>query len=206
MDNTIKHRDALKASKWATILTIFGFLIVIASIIYSVYELNSLEAKIKIKQSELEQIKKDKDSVEIEFIRQKQQLRASRESVYFVTQGINLFHQGLYGEAIKAYDKAITLDSLNAYILNLKGYSLFRAKRYNEAIEVLHRAVEVQPDYAWGYFDLARANCANGNYVEALKAIRKAFEIRPDMKSIIKNDGEFNTLCKPIIKHLNIEN
>jgi len=149
MDNTIKHKNALKSSKLATLLTTLGLLIVIASITYSVFELNSLEARIRLKQSELEQIKSNMDSVKIEFIKQKQQLSASRESVYFVTQGINFFHQGLYLEAVKAYNTALSLDSLNAYILNLKGYSLFKAKRYSEAVKVLHHAVEVQPDYAW---------------------------------------------------------
>jgi tetratricopeptide (TPR) repeat protein len=206
MDNTIKHKNALKSSKLATLLTTLGLLIVIASITYSVFELNSLEARIRLKQSELEQIKSNMDSVKIEFIKQKQQLSASRESVYFVTQGINFFHQGLYLEAVKAYNTALSLDSLNAYILNLKGYSLFKAKRYSEAVKVLHHAVEVQPDYAWGYFDLARANCANGNYDNALKAAQKAIELRHDMINIIKNDGEFNRLCKRIIENLNSKN
>jgi tetratricopeptide (TPR) repeat protein len=206
MDNTIKHKNALKSSKLATLLTTLGLLIVIASITYSVFELNSLEARIRLKQSELEQIKSNMDSVKIEFIKQKQQLSASRESVYFVTQGINFFHQGLYLEAVKAYNTALSLDSLNAYILNLKGYSLFKAKRYSEAVKVLHHAVEVQPDYAWGYFDLARANCANGNYDNALKAAQKAIELRHDMINTIKNDGEFNRLCKRIIENLNSKN
>lgn len=205
MNNTIKHKNALKSSKLATLLTILGVFIVIGSITYSAFELNSLESKIRFKQSELEQIKSNLDSVEIEFNRQKQQLRASRESVYFVTQGINFFHQGLYVEAVQAYDKALSLDSLNAYILNLKGYSLFKAKHYYEAVNVLNHAVEVQPDYAWGYFDLARANCANGNYDNALKAAQKAIELRHDMINIIMSDGEFNRLCKQIVEELKIK-
>lgn len=154
-----------------------------------------LEKDITEKEATIARIENELSQVET-------QLRASREAIAFVTDGINLYHQGQYERAVAAYNQALSLDPQNAYILNLKGYSLFNAKRLNEAVEVLRSAVEVQPDYAWGYFDLARASCANGNFDEASNAIRKALELRPSLVGIMKGDGEFTRLCKPLLNLL----
>lgn len=191
-NTTIKHEKAIKASTWSAILTLLGFLVIIASIAYSTF-------KLKEKRAELEKLEQTKVRIEDSLFTQQQKLRASREAVAYVTNGINLYHQGRYKSAVVAYNVALSLDSLNAYILNLKGYSLFKAKQFDEAVEVLNKAVEVKPDYAWGYFDLARVNCANQNFDGASKAIRKAIELRPDLVYTMKNDQEFTNLCRPLL-------
>ena len=160
-----------------------------------------IEEKLQL-EKEIDEKKTAIARIEEEIINERQQLRASREAVAFVTYGINFYHQGRYENAIAAYNQALSLDSLNAYILNLKGYSLFKAKRFDEAVDVLSRAVNVQPDYAWGYFDLARASCANGNFDLATNAIKKAIELRPDLATAMRNDGEFTRFCKPILSLL----
>lgn len=130
-------------------------------------------------------------------------LKAAREAVYFVTQGINLYHQGHYLDAVDAYDQALALDSLNGYILNLKGYSLFKARKLDLAEITLHRSVEVGPGYAWGYFDLARVYCANGKSLEARSAAKTAISLRPELAQVMKKDGEFVRLCQPILDVVN---
>jgi tetratricopeptide (TPR) repeat protein len=130
------------------------------------------------------------------------QLHSSREAVAFVTDGINLYHGRRYDEAVMAYNRALNLDPQNAYVLNLKGYSLFKARRFNESIETLRKAVEVGPDYAWGYFDLARVSCAVGKLEEASNAIKKAIELRPEIREIMKGDGEFTQLCRPLLNQI----
>jgi tetratricopeptide (TPR) repeat protein len=130
------------------------------------------------------------------------QLHSSREAVAFVTDGINLYHGRRYDEAVMAYNRALNLDPQNAYVLNLKRYSLFKARRFNESIETLRKAVEVGPDYAWGYFDLARVSCAVGKLEEASNAIKKAIELRPEIREIMKGDGEFTQLCRPLLNQI----
>jgi tetratricopeptide (TPR) repeat protein len=128
-----------------------------------------------------------------------EQLRASREAVYHVTLGINLFHQGSYEAAVAAYDRALELDEENSYVLNLKGYSLFKAKAFDDSLAALRDAVEKEPTYAWGYFDLARVSCATGDYESAKAAIEKAVELRPELLLVMKEDGEFERLCKAVL-------
>jgi tetratricopeptide (TPR) repeat protein len=125
-------------------------------------------------------------------------LQRSREATQYVTQGINYYHQGIYGAAVHSYDKALNLDPENPYVLNLKGYSLFKQRELKQAIAALQEAVTVEPEYAWGYFDLARAQCAVGEFGEARKSASRAISLRPDLKNIMRSDGEFARLCKPI--------
>ncbi len=139
------------------------------------------------------------DTARTELRGTEEQLRASREAVFHVTLGINLFHQGSYEAAVAAYDRALELDEENPYVLNLKGYSLFKAKAFDDSLAALRDAVEKEPTYAWGYFDLARVSCATGDYESAKAAIEKAVELRPELLLVMKEDGEFERLCKAVL-------
>jgi tetratricopeptide (TPR) repeat protein len=130
------------------------------------------------------------------------QLHSTREAIAFVTNGINLYHERRYDEAVMAYNRALDLDSQNAHVLNLKGYSLFKARRFNESIETLRKAVEVAPNYAYGYFDLARVSCAVGKLDEASNAIGKAIKLWPELRERMKRDGEFTQLCQPLLNEI----
>jgi cytochrome c-type biogenesis protein CcmH/NrfG len=129
-----------------------------------------------------------------------QSLSNSREAVQYVTQGINLYHSGNYRAAVKAYDAALQLDPKNPYILDLKGYSLFKQKDFTNAISALQSSVTLQPDYAWGYFDLARVYCAEKQFDLASQSIKSAVQIRPELKDYMAKDGEFLRLCAPLRK------
>ena len=152
----------------------------------------NLEKQIRIKSDSILIIEED-------IFRQRQQLRASREAVAYLKTGIDNYHMGKYETAIVSYDYALKLDSLNAYILDLKGYSLFKLKRFDEAAAILARAVRIQPDYAWGYFDLARIYCAMGSMDLATNAIKAALELQPELAETMRKDGEFTHLCKPLL-------
>lgn len=134
----------------------------------------------------------------LELQRVKTQLSKEREALAAGRYAINAFHAGNYEEALSYYDRALTLDPEDAYILNLKGYVLFKMKRFPEAAEVLHASAKADPKYAWAYFDLARVQCASGNLSEARTAIEKALSLQPELKETMANDGEFARACKPL--------
>jgi predicted Zn-dependent protease len=91
------------------------------------------------------------------------------------------------------------LDPENPYIANLMGYALLRADRPGESVETLRQAVALDPGYAWGYFDLARALCVAGRFDEAATAARKAVQKRPELQATMAGDGEFRRVCEPIL-------
>jgi len=56
-----------------------------------------------------------------------------------------LFHRGLYKEAIKLYDKILSMDDKDLQGLKGKGLALTKLGKYTEAIECCDRALVLQP-------------------------------------------------------------
>lgn len=143
--------------------------------------------------------KRDELSAQVEDL--KLQLVRSREAVAATRIAINAFHAGAYKDALKMYGAALQLDPDNAYILNLQAYATFKTGRIGDAIEIEQKSVTVDPQYAWGYFDLARFLCAAKppRYEEARTAVDTALRLRPDLITYMRDDGEFKRHCKEIL-------
>jgi hypothetical protein len=65
------------------------------------------------------------------------------------------------------------------------------------------RALQLDPSYDWGYFDLARYQCAGGASQAALSTLRDAAQrrgnsIRDAATFFLTQDGEFRRLCADI--------
>ena len=190
--------QAAKRSFWRTAISVAALVAAgLAILVYSVQRARQQaeEALQQANQSELQTKHFQFQLHELE-----QSLSNSREAVQYVTQGINLYHAGSYSAAVNAYDAALQLDPENPYTLDLKGYSLFKLKDYAGASSAMQNSVAIQPDYAWGYFDLARVYCAEGKYDLASTSIKSALEIRPELAGSMKNDGEFLRVCTPLRK------
>jgi tetratricopeptide (TPR) repeat protein len=114
---------------------------------------------------------------------------------------IAAFHRRDFDTAVALYDRALRADPGNAYVLNLKAYSLFKGERLSNAIGTQRESLRVDPEYAWGYFDLARFQCAAGNFDEARKSIQMAREKGGAWLSRkMEGDGEFRRLCRPALR------
>lgn len=202
-----------RASRRSAMISLFGFIVIFAALGYSAYQLQHLSKEVDKRSAELASLNEritqaqrelavslqNADSIKQQLALARTQLRASREAVSFVTTGINLYHSRMYERAVEAYNEALRLDPRNPYIANLKGYSLFKANRLEEAIRTLRHSVEVDPTYAWGFFDLARVLCANKEFSNAEDAALSGITLRPGLKDIMLSDGEFARLCKPIL-------
>lgn len=135
------------------------------------------------------------------------ELKGAREATPVLTQAINAFHRKDYGAAVTGYDQALKLNPGDAYVYNLKSYSQFKAGDVTGAIHTLSRSLQMDPSYEWGYFDLARYQCAASSYDGAVGTIRAALaargeSIRRATEFFLSKDGEFARLCKPIIGDL----
>lgn len=118
----------------------------------------------------------------------RQALNASRDA-------IAAFHAKDYATAISLYDTALAADPGNTYLKNLRAYALFKAGRIDEAIKSQSEALEQDPNYAWGFFDLARFQCASGNRAAAVKSLAIAQDMEARFKTLAAQDGEFRRLC-----------
>jgi TPR repeat/Tetratricopeptide repeat len=169
----VRERRALYRS---IVLSAVPIVIGLATVWYTTRIVRNSHEELRRVQMEVQRAQVERSSLRAELNSALQQLQRSREATQYVTQGINYYHQSRYELAVENYDRALALDPNNPYIVNLKGYALFKLHRLQPAIDALQRAVSADPNYAWGYFDLARAYCANGEYDHARDAIAAALD------------------------------
>ena len=86
MNEPTKHKEAIKASTWSAILTLFGFLIVTASIAYSTLQLNSLEKEKKEKIKEVRQLDERKKKLEEDITALKTEAKYYEEVLLLIKQ------------------------------------------------------------------------------------------------------------------------
>jgi tetratricopeptide (TPR) repeat protein len=135
------------------------------------------------------------------------ELQGARDATPVLTAAIKAFHNKQYALAIVKYDEALKLNPGDPYIYNLKSYSQFKAGDLHGAIDTLSRALQMDPSYDWGYFDLARYQCAAGSPAAALSTITGALELRGQriqsaIDFFLSKDGEFRKLCADIVGDL----
>jgi Flp pilus assembly protein TadD len=135
------------------------------------------------------------------------ELKGAREATPVLTAAINAFHKRHYADAIVKYSEALRLNPGDPYIYNLKSYSQFKAGDFAGAIATLSRGLQLDPTYEWGYFDLARYQCAANSPDAALRTITEALAqrgqgVRTALKFFLSQDGEFRRLCSPILGDL----
>jgi tetratricopeptide (TPR) repeat protein len=187
-----------RASRRAALVSLFGFLLVLAAMGYAGWQLRNLEHErdVMLAQNEKlaldqEQLKKDVEDLRLALAKARGGLAASRAA-------ISAFHGGRLDIAVALYDEALAADPDNAYLQNLRAYSLFRLGRIREALDGERLSVAADPNYAWGYFDLARFLCAASPHSlnEAKQAAAKAIALREELRETMKSDGEFQRVCQ----------
>ncbi len=178
-----------RASRRAAVLSLLGFILVLVAIAYAYVGLSALEGK-------RQALIVDMTRLQRELTNTRADLAKSRGSLASARAAINAFHAGRLEDAVALYDEALASDPENAYLLNLRAYALFQLGRIDAAVDAERRSVAADPDYAWGYFDLARFLYAATppRLQEAREAEARAIELRPGMRSIMQADGEFQRL------------
>ena len=127
-------------------------------------------------------------------------LQNARRTTQFVSQAIKYYHSRKYDQAVVWYDKALTLDAKNPWILDLKSYSQFRAEDIDGAIASIKSALELEPTYLYGFSELSRYQCAAKDFDGAVQTFGQALETHgPEASTLytnlLKTDGQFERLC-----------
>lgn len=188
-----------RASRMSAVLMALGAIIVLGALWLSYSQLRSLQADVKVLETEAVQLQIQNSELRESAETMRNEIRGLREALAASRDAIIAFHQRDYGTAVELYDQALRADPNNAYLLNLKAYSLFKLKRVSEAIDVQSESIRIDPGYAWGFFDLARFQCAASRFAEARQSINIALEKRPALYSTMETDGEFKRLCAQVL-------
>lgn len=187
-----------RASRRAALVSLLGFLLVVAALGYSAVKLADLQEQRGALQREQADLIATIDSSKADVAKYRQEAQNARQAVAASRAAINAFHAGRFEDAVSLYDEALKSDPENAYLQNLRAYALFRLGKVDTAIEGQRLSLAVDPNYAWGYFDLARFLCAASPplWDEANDAARRAIELRPELLEIMRSDGEFQRVCR----------
>ncbi len=191
-----------RTSRASAALMSLGALVVFSALWFATSRLNEVRTEVqrlelastKLRdeqtrlQSEVEVSRETSRKLTTEVSGLRQALNASRDA-------IAAFHAKDYAAAIGLYDSALVADPGNTYLKNLRAYALFKSGRIDEAIKSQAEALKEDPSYAWGFFDLARFQCASGNRVAAAKSLATAQEKSPRFIDLARDDGEFRRLC-----------
>jgi len=110
--------------------------------------------------------------------------------------GVAYWNKGLYVEALKAYDQALSLDLNYAIVFNNRG-SLYlsrylkgrQAEDLARATEDFRKAVELDPKYASAHNGLGVSLSQSGDIDGAIAAWKKAVELKPDFGFALYNLG-----------------
>lgn len=186
-----------KASRRSALVSLLGFFLILCSLGYAATQLAKLERQRSKLEHERASLVSQIEKETTELAKVRNDLASARQAVAASRSAINAFHAGRLEDAVALYDEALQADPDNAYLQNLRAYALFRLHRVDLAIEGQRRSLAVDPQYAWGYFDLARFLCSAQppKLEEARQAANKALELRPELRGIMERDGEFQRVC-----------
>lgn len=108
---------------------------------------------------------------------------ATPEELY--DQGVDLFSEGKYDDAIAAYEKALALDP--GFVDALHGLAMAQAEKgdLDAAIAVAERITEASPDDPLGFTSLSMLHQRAGHIAEAEAAANQArvLEWKAELKS-----------------------
>lgn len=88
--------------------------------------------------------------------------------------------KGMHAQAEEHFAMAINLDAEDAFTLSNMGKLLVLQKRYEDGINYLKKAIEVQPDYAFAYYNLAKAYQDCRDFPNAIYNLMFALNYEPD--------------------------
>jgi tetratricopeptide (TPR) repeat protein len=107
----------------------------------------------------------------------------------WINKGHDLYMQGKYDEAIKAYDEAIKLDPKYDAAWNNKGIALSLQGKYDEAIKAYDEAIRLDPKYTNAWNNKGWALNRLGKYDDAIKAYDEAIRLDPKYANAWNNKG-----------------
>lgn len=113
-------------------------------------------------------------------------LKKSTELYAFFTDawtqlGIASYREKNYPEALKYYDKAISLNPYDPVVLNNSGSVYFDMQNYDEALKRYQQAVKNKPDYADAYMNIGSCYGVGGQYDLAITNLERAAQINPSL-------------------------
>lgn len=101
------------------------------------------------------------------------------ESEQYFEQGLQLYEQYKYQEAVSAFDKAIAANPDNYKIYSAQGIAICFQGNYPAGMLLIEKTLAMQPDYVPAFYDMAMACKLQHNYDKSLFWFEKTIEGDP---------------------------
>jgi len=104
---------------------------------------------------------------------------STQSASFWLDKGNELCNCGQMEDALKAYDKALSIDGSLVDAWNNKGIILANLGRYSEALQCFDEAIAIDPYFAGAWYNKALALQSLGRGREAMAAMKTAKALEP---------------------------
>ncbi|KAE8300570.1 Stress-induced-phosphoprotein 1 [Larimichthys crocea] len=108
--------------------------------------------------------------------------KMKRRGESLTVQGIQMFGQGQYSQAVDMFTEAIYCDPKDHRFYGNRSYCYWCLKQYYSALTDAQRSIELSPDWPKGYFRKGSALMGLKRYSEAEKAMEQVLKLDPHCK------------------------
>jgi len=115
--------------------------------------------------------------------------KTNKTSEYWYEKGLELVEQERYSEALKAFNKAIKINSESTVLWNNKGLALCDLNRQKEALVAFEKALEINSSYRDAWYNKGRTLTELKRHDEALLMYNKVLEIDSCYSDALVNKG-----------------
>lgn len=131
-------------------------------------------------------------------------VRAKEEANRLLIEGMENAKTGRLTPAIKLYTESVELNP-DAATFQLIGYAHLRRSQLTpgahpmdkaDAITFLEKSIKMDPNYVWGYYNLALAFAADGDMAKAQESLQTLLKLDSSFAETIRGDGQFSRLRK----------
>jgi len=105
----------------------------------------------------------------------------------WLEQGNRFAKDGLYSQAVDAYNQSLQLDATNAQVYTYRGIALQHVGANNEAMRDFEQAIAINPNESAAWQGKAATYIELGQYRPAIKAADKAIELPHSSDDKIEN-------------------
>lgn len=98
-------------------------------------------------------------------------------------QGMRLYKEKKYSEAVAKFNEAAAADPTNPQAVNNAGFTLYKMEKYEESVKLFLQTLKLDPNRAVAYINLGDAYVKLQKTSEARAAYEKYLELAPNSKS-----------------------
>lgn len=99
------------------------------------------------------------------------------QTLAYYDQGLKLYYQRQFPEALMLFNQALALDPLCYEALNAKGATLAFQGKYDQGLALIEQALDLNPEFVYANFNQGLAYELAGRWDQAISSYHKALQL-----------------------------